>query len=252
MQAQQNEIRMTFDFRALIQKPRATDTGLMVAFVIACLVLLAFMVLASQVAGGGTLAFDRALIEGLRHTTDPAVPAGPPWLQRVMVDVTALGGGTVLTIITAIVVVYLIVIDKGSTAIFVAIVIAGGGAANEFLKSMFGRARPDLVAHLTEAYSSSFPSGHDMNSALTYLTLAALLARTQKDRRVRVFLLLVAILLTLAVGFSRVYLGVHWPTDVIAGWCVGATWALIFSLIAHALQRRNQIERPDAPAEGAS
>jgi len=203
-------------------------------------------VLAAKVTGGSTMAFDRAIIEGLRHTTDPAIPAGPQWLQRVMIDVTALGGGTVLTIITVIVVAYLLVIKRWSTAGFVAIAIAGGGAANELLKSTFMRARPDLVAHLTESYSSSFPSGHAMNSALTYLTLAALLARTQKSRRVRVFLLVVAIALTTAVGFSRVYLGVHWPTDVIAGWCVGATWALIFALIAHALQRRGQIERPQA------
>jgi len=226
-------------------KPRI-DTSILIVFVIAAAASLAFLVLAAKVTGGSTMAFDKAIIEGLRDTADPAVPAGPQWLQRVMIDVTALGGGTVLTIITAIVVAYLLVIRRWNTAAFVAVAIAGGGAANELIKSTFLRARPDLVAHLTESYSSSFPSGHAMNSALTYLTLAALLARTQKNKRVRVFLLAVAIVLTMAIGFSRVYLGVHWPTDVIAGWCVGATWALTFALIAHALQRRNQIERPQA------
>jgi len=226
-------------------RPRI-DTRILITFVIAAVVSLAFLMLAAKVTGGSTMAFDKAIIEGLRDTADPAVPAGPQWLQRVMIDVTALGGGTVLTIVTAIVVAYLLVIRRWSTAGFVAFAIAGGGAANELLKSTFLRARPDLVAHLTDSYSSSFPSGHAMNSALTYLTLAALLARTQKNKRVRVFLLAVAIVLTMAIGFSRVYLGVHWPTDVIAGWCVGATWALTFALIAHALQRRNQIERPQA------
>lgn len=226
-----------------IPKP-SIETGILAAFVIASMTLFAFIILAAKVTGGSTMAFDRRVIVALRDTTDPAILAGPQWLQRVMIDVSALGGGTVLTIITSIVVAYLLVVRRWSTAAFVAIAIAGGGAVNELLKSTFQRARPDLVAHLTESYSSSFPSAHAMNSALTYLTLAALLARTQKSKTVRVFLLSVALLLTFSVGLSRIYLGVHWPTDVIAGWCVGATWALIFALVAHALQRRDQIEQP--------
>lgn len=241
---------MHFTIRKPSPRPRI-DTRILIVFTMATVASLAFIFLAAKVAGGSTMAFDRAIIEGLRDTADPAVPAGPQWLQRVMIDVTALGGGTVLTIITAIVVAYLLVVRKWSTAVFVAVAIAGGGAANELLKSTFLRARPDLVAHLTESYASSFPSGHAMNSALTYLTLAALLARTQKNRRVRVFFLAVAIVLTWAVGFSRVYLGVHWPTDVIAGWSIGAMWALIFAVIGHALQRRDQIERPGTAAKAA-
>lgn len=225
----------------LPRKPRI-DTRILIVFVVAAVAGLAFLMLASKVSQGSTLAFDRAVIQGLRDSANP-------WLERVMIDVTALGGGPLLTIITSIVVAYLLVVKRWGTAAFVAIAIAGGGVANELLKSTFQRARPDVVAHLADSYSTSFPSGHAMNSALTYLTLAALLARTQKSRRVRIFLLLVAVALTLAVGFSRVYLGVHWPTDVIAGWSIGATWALMFALIAHALQRRNQIERPEAVAD---
>lgn len=162
-----------------------------------------------------------------------------------MVDVTALGGGTVLTIITAIAVTYLAVRGKWGTALFVAVAIAGGGAVNELLKSTFLRTRPNVVEHLTTAYSSSFPSGHAMNSALTYLTLAMLLGRTQQKRHVRVFFMAVAILLTAAVGFSRIYLGVHWPTDVVAGWCIGAAWALAFAMLAQSLQHRDDLEGPD-------
>lgn len=220
------------------------DTYILVAFAIAALAFLSFLIVASEVVAGRTLSFDQVIVEGLREAADPATPAGPRWLKRAMLDVTALGGGTVLTIITRIVVIYLLVIGKGATAGFVALAVAGGGAANELLKAAFVRARPEVVEHLTEAYSSSFPSGHAMNSALTYLTLAALLARTQKSRRVRIYLLTVAILLTLAIGISRVYLGVHWPTDVIAGWCVGATWALVFAGTARGLQRHNKIEQP--------
>lgn len=228
---------------------RGKDTGLITVFLIAAVALAAFLKLASEVAQGHTMAFDRMLIEGLRQSTDAENPAGAPWLRRVMVDLTALGGGPLLTVITATVVAYLLVVKKWKTAAFLTVAIAGGGAANELLKSFFLRARPDLVVHLTDSYSTSFPSGHAMNSALTYLTLAALLARTQKSHRIRVFFILVAVALTLAIGFSRVYLGVHWPTDVIAGWCVGAAWALIFAVLAHAFQRRNQIERPGDSAK---
>ncbi|HEX8365674.1 MAG TPA: phosphatase PAP2 family protein [Allosphingosinicella sp.] len=116
------------------------------------------------------------------------------------------------------------------------------------LKALFMRPRPDVVAHLVDVTSTSFPSGHATNSAVVYLTLGALLARTQTSRRVRAYLMAVAIALTLTltVGFSRVYLGVHWPTDVVAGWCVGAAWATSCGLLARFLQRRRTLEQPTA------
>ena len=89
---------------------------------------------------------------------------------------------------------------------------------------------------------ASFPSGHAMNSAFVYLTLATLLARAQQGRLVRIYLLSVAITLTLLVGISRVYLGVHWPTDVLAGWSAGAIWAAICSLIEKRLLQQRRIE----------
>lgn len=104
--------------------------------------------------------------------------------------------------------------------------------------------RPDLVAHLVEVHTTSFPSGHAMNSAITYLALGALLARAEEARRVRIFFMVVAIALTLAIGISRVYLGVHWPSDVLAGWCIGASWAALCSLLARALQQHHTIEQP--------
>ena len=107
---------------------------------------------------------------------------------------------------------------------------------------MFSRARPELVQHLVEVTNASFPSGHAMNSAITYLTLGALLARTEKSTAIRIYLIALAILLTLTIGFSRVYLGVHWPSDVIAGWCLGGAWAVLCSLAARTLQRRRMLE----------
>ena len=135
---------------------------------------------------------------------------------------------------------------------FVIAAVVGGTLLSTALKMGFERPRPDLVPHGTRIYTASFPSGHAMLSAVTYLTLGALLARVQKRRRVKALLLGLAILITLLVGMSRVYLGVHWPSDVLAGWCVGAAWAALCWFVALQLQRRGEVERADpvTPEEG--
>jgi len=163
-----------------------------------------------------------------------------------MIDVTALGGVSVLTLVTVLAAGYLLAIRMTRTAIFLTLAVSSGAVVSTLLKQGFVRARPDLVAHLVDVDTASFPSGHAMNSAVTYLTLCALLARSEKDRPVRIYLLAVGIGLALVIGFSRVYLGVHWPTDVVAGWCVGAAWAILCSLAAKALQRRRKIDAPQS------
>ena len=137
---------------------------------------------------------------------------------------------------------YLLVARRVETALFLVVAIAGGALASTSLKLLFSRARPELVQHLVEVANASFPSGHAMNSAITYLTLGALLARTEKSTAIRIYLIALAILLTLTIGFSRVYLGVHWPSDVIAGWCLGGAWSILCSLAARTLQRRHMLE----------
>src|SRR5690606_29595085 len=107
----------------------------------------------------------------------------------------------------------------------------------------FDRPRPDLVPHEVAVYTASFPSGHSMLSAVTYLTLAVLLARVHARRRIRAYILVIAVFITLLVGASRVYLGVHWPTDVLAGWFAGAAWAALCALLASRLERRRTVER---------
>ena len=205
-----------------------------------------FIQIASEMAEGDTMSFDRWLIEALRSAADPSIPVGPAWLRAAMVDVTALGGVSVVTLLTVVVVFYLVTVRKEATALFVAASITGGALLGVALKAAFMRPRPDVVAHLVDVTSTSFPSGHATNSAVVYLTLGALLARTQTSRRVRAYLMAVAIALTLTVGFSRVYLGVHWPSDVVAGWCVGAAWATLCALLARTLQRRRTLEQPTA------
>ena len=227
----------------LIALIRNLDRKLLVVFLVLAVLLTGVGNLASEVVEGDTLAFDRWLIAGLRDSADPGSPIGPWWLNKAMVDLTALGGGPFLTLLTIAAAGFLLAARKWGMAVFVVLAIAGGGLAGNLLKWIFVRARPDLVPHLVSVDSASFPSGHAMNSAVTYLTLGVLLSRTQTDQRLKAYLMGTAIFLTLIVGFSRVYLGVHWPTDVVAGWAVGAAWAILASLVAARLQRQHTIER---------
>lgn len=211
--------------------------------------VLTFAELAGDVLEGDTRAFDETVLLALRNPADKTDPLGPPWLEIALQDVTSLGGNTVVTMMTIFALGFLLVVGKKGAALLVLVCIGGGAALSTFLKMGFARPRPDLVAHLVEVQSASFPSGHAMLSAVTYLTLGALLARVQARRRVRAYLLGVAVLLTVTIGISRIYLGVHWPTDVLAGWCLGAAWAMLCWMAALFLQRRGQVETTSAAEE---
>lgn len=192
------------------------------------------------------MAFDKLVMAGLRNPSNLSIPIGPPWLQSAMLDITAIGGVAVLTLLTVIVAAFLAVIRKTKLAVFVVVAVSTGAAASTFLKSIFVRPRPDLVAHLVDVNTTSFPSGHAMNSAIVYLTLGALLAETHLEREAKGFIMVVAVALTLMVGFSRVYLGVHWPSDVIAGWAIGASWAILCSVTFQLVQGKTTLGNPTA------
>lgn len=205
------------------------------------LLLLAFLEITDEVTEGeGEVRwFDEGLLMALR-TADPADPIGPRWFEETVVEITALGGFGVLALVTLLAVGYVLVQRKWGAALILLGAVLGGTALSEGLKVGFARPRPDLVAHVVDVTSMSFPSGHAMLSAVTYLTLGALLARTQKNARLRAYVLGSAVLLTLLIGLSRVYLGVHWPTDVLAGWCLGAAWALLCWFVVTLLSRREK------------
>lgn len=222
--------------------PLRVDSKILLTFLCLAIGLLGVFWLGSEVLEGDTFALDKLIVRGLRTVSDPGLPIGPIWLKSSAIDITALGGVTVLTLITVLAAGYFIANRKIHIALFVAVAIASGALVNSGLKAFFARSRPEVVPHLVDVTSASFPSGHAMNSAMVYLTLAALVARSQEHIRVRLYLLGIAILLTMLVGTSRVYLGVHWPSDVIAGWCIGAIWAVLCSLIAKSFQRRQKIE----------
>lgn len=225
-------------------QPHRLDSRVLVAFLVAAAGLFGLVKLASEVAEGDIFALDKTILRALRTAQDPAVPIGPDWLKVAMIDFTALGGTPILTLITVLAVGFLVAVRKFKSAAFVAISIACGAILSAVIKSCFVRPRPEIVQHLVEVSSPSFPSGHSMNLAIVYLTLAVLLARTQERRRVQIYLTATALVLTLLIGCTRVFLGVHWPSDVLAGWAVGAAWAALSSMAAKGLQRRHQIEQP--------
>lgn len=220
--------------------PRAADSAVIKrrsasALAIVLLIvgaLLAFAELAGGVITGETHAFDEAVLLALRDPVDTANPIGPRWIEAAVRDVTSLGSAVLLTAATLATLGYLLLAGKRATAALVAIAIVGGTVLSWLLKSGFQRPRPDLVAHLVEVSSPSFPSGHAMLSTITWLTLGVLLATVQPTRRLKAYVLGIAISVALSVGVSRVYLGVHWPTDVLAGWCIGTAWALACWLAA--------------------
>ncbi len=200
-----------------------------------------FAAIANEVPEVDTQKIDARILLSFRHPDDLS-PLGTPGIQDAARDVTALGGVTILTLLTAIASGFLFLDGRKHMAAFVVTSVAGGFLMSTVLKDFFQRPRPDLVPHGAYVSTSSFPSGHAMLSAVTYLTLGALLARSQRRKSLKSYWMLLAGLITLAVGVSRVYLGVHWPTDVLAGWTAGATWALFCWLLARYLQTRRAIE----------
>lgn len=201
-----------------------------------------FAEIADDVTEGETHDFDHSVLLMMRTADDVSDPIGPGWVEEMGRDITALGGNVVLTLLTMVVIGYLVLCQRRRLALVVLFAALGSLGANSLLKDSYERDRPDLVPHGAEVYTASFPSGHSMVAAATYLTLGALLARGEKRRRLKAYYLLVALTITLLVGVSRVYLGVHWPTDVLAGWTAGAGWALICWLLAGWLQRHGQVE----------
>ncbi|MCO6177457.1 phosphatase PAP2 family protein [Ciceribacter sp. RN22] len=203
--------------------------------------LAAFGVIADEVSEGETLGLDEGVLMALRTPGNPADPIGPAWLEEAARDVTALGSFSVLTILVLVVVIHLFLIGRQRTGWFVAFSVIGGTIMSTTLKSFYDRPRPELTG-VARVFTASFPSGHATVSAVVYLTLGALLAEMAERRSQKVLYLGSAIFLTVIVGASRVYLGVHYPTDVIAGWSIGAGWALAWTLAAHLVRKRMKTE----------
>jgi len=204
----------------------------------------AFVEVADLVVEGASQSFDERAMLALRESDKVDQPVGGPWLLPVARSVTDLGSIPFLSAVTVAVLGLLALQHRYAVCWLVLASVGGGMIVSTVLKHLFARPRPSLVPHLTEVASLSFPSGHSMLSAVTYLTLGALLARTTSHFRLKICILSLATLLSVAIGLSRIYLGVHYPTDVLAGWCAGLAWALICAVIAHWLQKSGAVEPP--------
>lgn len=218
------------------------EASVLVAVLAVLLAVFGFVKIVEELGEGELRNLDEWLLRLARVPGQPHVPIGPSWLTETAHDVTALGGRAILVGVTLVCLGYLALERKYGAAMLVTVAVGGGGLLSTVMKELFDRDRPDVVPHLIAVTSSSFPSGHSMLAAILYLTLGALLARFAA-RRTKVYVLTVALVTTFLVGCSRVYLGVHYPTDVLAGWCAGLVWALICWLVARYLQDRGAVEK---------
>lgn len=234
--------------RALLNRIRTlwhAETWLLVSVFIVAGLLLVFGFIADQALGGSSTALDRYIVLLFRSGPDNlSGPIGALWVREMARDITSLGSIAVLGIVALAVVSYLLLARSRAEALLVTVAVLGGVAINSLLKIQFSRPRPDLFVPAAKVFTASFPSGHAAFSATAYMTLAALLARTTEHSRLRYYFVGVAVLLTLMIGVSRIYLGVHYPTDVVAGWCIGSAWALLCWAIMTRLQHQGSIKPP--------
>ena len=207
-----------------------------VPLAIVAIALLGFGMLADEVVEGDTLAFDRAVLLWFRVPGNIAVPIGPLWVQEAVRDVTSLGSFVVLTIVTIVTVVQLLLSGKRGIAVYIGLAVASGTVISTVLKMLFDRPRPDIPG-APHVFTSSFPSGHATVSGVVFLTIAAVLTAATRSKRLKIFYLGVGLFLTLIVGISRIYEGVHYPTDVLAGWMIGSAWAILCWIGAQLLMR---------------
>jgi undecaprenyl-diphosphatase len=225
------------DFPRLLAAGRR-EVAAVTALLIAALGAMAFLAIADEVAEGETHGLDLAVLRALRVEGQPGTLVGPEWLHVAAVDVTALGSVAVLSLIILLAFALLVSLRRWGEGLLLLGGALGGVSISQGLKAVFGRERPDMAYRAVEAVNASFPSGHAMLSAVVFLTLGVLTARFADRRRVKVLAISAAVLLSLLVGASRVYLGVHWASDVVAGWSVGAAWAMACWLAAYIAQKR--------------
>jgi undecaprenyl-diphosphatase len=205
----------------------------------------AFLSVAEEMAEGEIHAFDLAVLNGLREHGRPDDALGPWWLETIATDLTALGSTSVLTLILALVGGLFLMLRRPGAALMLVLAAGGGLLISQGLKLLFDRERPPIAYHATDSLNASFPSGHAMLSAVVFLTLGTVGARLFKHRREKAYVMGASVLIALLVGMTRIYLGVHWTSDVLAGWCMGAAWAMACWLMAWGWQR---FYRPAATA----
>jgi undecaprenyl-diphosphatase len=214
-----------------------------------------FILIAGFVSRGSADHIDMQILRSFRYPGNLTRPIGPGWLFEVMRDITSLGGSTIVFLITFIVIGYFILQKQHSMLFLVLAAVIGGAIMDLELKELFGRIRPEIIPSLIPVKSFSFPSGHSMMSTIIYLSLASLIARIQVRLRDKIYIISVAIFLSFIIGVSRVYLGVHYPSDVLGGWSLGLAWAALCWFVAWYISKKRLMEiteksKDDLPDNG--
>lgn len=223
-------------------KPRASLKPIAGPLVLgAGLCFAAFLILSHWIDPEDPFSIDQHLILAFRSAADVNIALGPSWLQEAVRDVTALGSSTLLGFVYLVSLYFLTRSGYGRDAIFLALTVAGGQLLSNLLKFLVARPRPDILEPLMAVHSTSFPSSHAMMSAVLYLTLAAVLAGIVQQSRLKIGLFVIAFTITLSVGVTRLYLGVHWPSDVLGGWIAGGGWVLLCWILRHAYERHKGV-----------
>lgn len=217
---------------AMLRRPKRT---VLISALVIMLCVLAFAAIADRVSEGKAFKFDDRVLMSLRHSDNPAMLIGPQWTGLAARDVSSLGAEPGLILLVAIVAGFLLLAGKRRDMWVILLAFGSGALMKGVLKAAFTRPRPNVVPCLEAVSSYAFPSAHSMLSAIVYLTLGAMIASVLTQRRLRIYVLMAATLVTFLVGVSRVMLGVHYPTDVLAGWAAGTAWALLWQLFGRVL-----------------
>lgn len=225
-------------FRRMLRMAR-TEIAAVSALFIAALGVMTFVEVADDMTEADGQAFDQAVLAWMQPVAGE--PRGPWWLREAAADLTSLGGISVLALFAVIAFAFLLIQRKNLSALLLVVGLAGGVALSEGLKAMFGRERPPSAFQAVDTLNASFPSGHALLSTVFYLTLGVMLTRAFPRAHLKAFVLGAAILIALLIGLTRVYLGAHWASDVFAGWCAGAAWAMALWLVAYAIGRRQAV-----------
>ncbi|MBA4017436.1 MAG: hypothetical protein C0483_09710 [Pirellula sp.] len=244
-----NDVRRRFE---QLRRARPAIVPMVAAASALLFLVYIFIALADEITEGETQRIDEQILLWFRQVNDHALPIGPTWLTDGMLDATALGSPLVVGIIVATAAGFLFMEGQRRVALLMVLTTIGGGTASLCLKWLFARPRPEIVPHLRHVTSSSFPSGHAMLSAVVYLTIGVMFMKAVRSRRAKAYCLTVAVLLTLLVGATRVFLGVHYPSDVLGGWIAGVSWASLCWIIGVFIPTRPIPERSDVPTAPAA
>ena len=213
-----------------------TEIAAVTALFVVALGVMIFVEVAGDMTGTDGQAFDQAVLAWVQPVAGD--PRGPRWLEEAAADLTSLGGISVLILFAVIAVVFLLLQRKRLSALLLVLGLAGGVTLSEGLKALFERPRPPAAFQAVETLNASFPSGHTLLATVFYLTLGVMQTRAFPRAHLKAFVLGAAMTVALLIGLTRIYLGAHWASDVFAGWCAGAAWAMTLWLVAYAVQRR--------------